>query len=231
MLSFGGKVRVQVSDVANPSDRPLRHDAELNRQRILTAARRLVTEHGLDVSHDEIAREAGVAVGTVYRRYSRKDQLFETVFVDRVDGVVALAEEALTADDAWEGFSSFLVGVFELQAHDRGLREFMTRGGGTGLAARAAASIQPVGGELVRRAHADGALRADIGVGDIPLIPMMVGAVMDAARHVETELWRRVLAVILNGISAGPPTARLPGNPPPPEALAAILSGAPVQRH
>jgi AcrR family transcriptional regulator len=172
-----------------------------------------VTEHGLDVSHDEIAREAGVAVGTVYRRYPRTDQLFETVFVDRVDAVVALAEEALTADDAWEGFSSFLVGVFELQAHDRGLREFMTRGGGTGLAARAAASIQPVVGELVRSAHADGALRADIGVGDIPLIPMMVGAVMDAARHVETELWRRVLAVILNGISAGPPT-RTPARQP-----------------
>jgi AcrR family transcriptional regulator len=219
-----------VCNAADPFDRPLRRDAEQNRQRILTAARKLVTEHGLEVSHDEIAREAGVAVGTVYRRYPRKHQLFEALFVDRVDAVVALAEEALAFDDAWQGLSRFLVGVFELQADDRGLREFMTRGGGTGLAARAGASIQPVVGELVRRAHADGALRADIGVGDIPLIPMMVGAVMDAARAVEPELWRRVLAVIIDGISAGPRTARLPGDPPAPEALAAILSRAPVER-
>jgi hypothetical protein len=204
-----------VSDAANPPDRPLRRDAEENRQRILKAARKLVTEHGLNVSHDEIAREAGVAVGTVYRRYPRKHQL---------------AEAALAHEDAWEGLTSFLVGVFEMQADDRGLREFMSRGGGTGQAARAGASIQPVVGELVRRAHADGALRADVGVGDMPLIPMMVGVVMDGARHVSPELWRRMLAIIMDGISAGPRTAPLPGEPPSPQALAVILSAAPVQR-
>lgn len=219
-----------VGDTDDPFRRPLRRDAELNRQRILKAARRLVTERGLDVSHDEIAREAGVAVGTVYRRYPHRDQLFEALFVDRVNMVVALAEAALGHGDAWGGLTSFLVGVFELQAEDRGLREFMTRGGGTGLAARAGASIQPVVGELVHRAHSAGSLRADIGVGDIPLIPMMVGAVMDGARHASPELWRRTLAIIVDGIAAGPRTARLPGKPPEPDELAAILSGTPVQR-
>jgi AcrR family transcriptional regulator len=219
-----------VSSASGPPERPLRRDAEVNRRRVLAAARRLVTEHGLEVSYDDIAREAGVAVGTVYRRYPRRHQLFEALFADRVDAVVALAEAALAHDDAWEGLTSFLVGVFELQADDRGLREFMTRGGGTRLAARAGGSIQPVVGELVRRAHAEGGLRPDIGVGDIPLVPMMVGTVMDGARHVSPEIWRRMLAVILDGLSARPRTGRLPGEPPGPEALAAILSGAPVQR-
>jgi len=218
-----------VSD-ANPHDRSLRRDAELNRQRILKAARTLVTAQGLQVSHDEIAREAGVAVGTVYRRYPRKEQLFEALFVDRVEAVVALAEASLTEPDAWEGLTSFLVGVFELQAEDRGLREFMSRGAGTGLAARAGARIQPVVGELVRRAHAEGALRPDIGVGDIPLIPMMVGAVMDGAREASPELWRRMLAIVIDGISAGPRPLRLPGEQPNPEALAAILSASPPPR-
>lgn len=231
-LDFRGWDRVcrDVSDAFDPPARPLRRDAERNRQRILRAARKLVTEHGLDVSHDEIAREAGVAVGTVYRRYPQKHQLFDALFRDRVDAVVALAEKGRAHHDAWAGLCGFLVGVFELQADDRGLREFMSRGGGTRLAAQAGVSIQPVVGELVRRAHEDGALRADVGVGDIPLIPMMVGAVMDGARHVSPELWRRVLAIIVDGIAAGSRSARLPSEPPGPEALAAILSGAPLRR-
>lgn len=215
-----------MSDAAKPPERPLRRDAELNRQRILKAARTLVSEHGLGVSHDDIAREARVAVGTVYRRYPQKERLFEDLFIDRVDSVVALAEAALDHEDAWAGLTSFLVGVFEMQADNRGLREFMSRGGGTGLAARAQSSIQPVVGELVRRAHVEGALRADIGIGDVPLIPMMVGVVMDSAREVRPELWRRMLAIIIDGISAGPHPAPLPGEPPDPEALAVILSAA-----
>lgn len=213
-------------DTARPPDRPLRRDAELNRQRILQAARPLISERGLEVSYDDIARSAGVAVGTVYRRFPQREQLFEALFLDRVDAVVALAEAALAHDDALEGLSRFLTGIFELQADDRGLGEFMTRGGDTRLAARAGASIEPVVGELVRRAQAGGRLRAGVGVGDIPLIPVMVGAVMDKARHVDPELWRRMLAIVIDGISAGPRDRSLPGEPPAPAALAEILSAA-----
>lgn len=219
-----------MSDIEDLPDRPLRRDAELNRQRILKAARKLVTARGLNVSHDDVAREAGVAVGTVYRRYPRKEQLFEALFADRVDAVVNLAEVALSRGDAWEGLESFLVGVFELQAEDRGLGEFMSRGGGTGLAAEAASRIQPVVAKLVSRAHAEGSLRADVGAGDIPLIPMMVGPVMRGAREVSPDLWRRMLAIIIDGISARPQRMRLPGQQPDGDALAAILSASPVSR-
>ncbi len=214
-----------MSDQANSPERPLRRDAELNRQRILAAARKLLTERGLGVSHDEIAREAEVAVGTVYRRYPLKEQLWEALFVERVEAVVALADAALEVQDAWEGLTSFLLGVFEMQADDRGLREFMSRGGGTELAARAQGRIQPVVAELVRRAQADGTLRADLGVGDMAIIPVMVGAVMDSARPVSPELWRRMLALVIDGLAARPGTSPLPGDPPARDALALILSG------
>ncbi|HEY1318923.1 MAG TPA: helix-turn-helix domain-containing protein, partial [Streptosporangiaceae bacterium] len=63
--------------------RPLRRDAERNRQRILKAAAEVFNERGLDVSLDEIARHAGVGVGTVYRRFRTKEELIEALFMDR----------------------------------------------------------------------------------------------------------------------------------------------------
>lgn len=179
------RVRAQVTEVADPPDRQRRRAAARSRQRILHATRKLVSAHGLDVSYAQIAKEAGVTARTVYRHYPRRTELHEAVFVDRVDSIATLAEAALAYNDARQGLNLFLAGVFELQAEDRGLREFMTRGGGADLAARM--SIQPAVSELVRRAHDSGALRSDIGVGDIPLIPMMVGAVINGADDVSPD--------------------------------------------
>ena len=125
-----------------------------------------MSAHGLDVSYAQIAKEAGVTARTVYRHYPRRTELHEAVFVDRVDAIDMLAEAALAYNDARQGLNLFLAGVFELQAEDRGLGEFMPRGGGADLAARM--SIQPAVSELavaLRR----GALRSH-RVGDIPLI-------------------------------------------------------------
>ena len=77
--------------------RPLRRDAERNRQRILEAASEVFTERGLDVSLDEVARHAGVGVGTVYRRFRTKEDLVEALFMDRIEEVAALAEQAAEA--------------------------------------------------------------------------------------------------------------------------------------
>ena len=211
-----------MSPADDPGSRSLRRDAERNRQRILEAADRLVSERGLDIGHNEIAREAGLGV---YRRYPDRQLLLDDVFFERVRAIAAIAERTRHAEDAWQGLSRFLEEIFEMQADDRGLREFMSRSGGSELVAEAAAIIQPAVGELVRRAHEDGTLRPDVGATDIPLIPMMVGAVMDGARGVAPELWRRVLALVLDGLSSGSRPDRLPGTPPAAGALAAILSG------
>src|SRR5499425_2315450 len=83
--------------------RPLRRDAERNRQRILKAASEVFNERGLEVSLDEIARHAGVGVGTVYRRFRTKEELVEALFIDRIEEVAALAEEAAEVPDPWSG--------------------------------------------------------------------------------------------------------------------------------
>lgn len=91
-----------MNDCGTPAQRPLRRDAERNRQRILTAARTLFAEQGLGVSHDQLAAAADVAVGTVYRRFPTKESLIEALFTEEVDDVVAMADAALQIADPWD---------------------------------------------------------------------------------------------------------------------------------
>ena len=107
------------------SARPLRRDAERNRLRILKAASEVFNERGLEVSLDEVARHAGVGVGTVYRRFRTKDDLIEALFMDRIEAVATLAEEAAEAADPWTGLVCFMVRAAGMLADVRGLRQMM----------------------------------------------------------------------------------------------------------
>src|SRR5918998_4729568 len=109
-------------------DRPLRRDAERNRQRILEAARDAFAEEGLRVTLDEIAHRAGVGVGTVYRRFPDKEQLIEALFEDRINDFATVAEECLRFDDPWTGLVRFLGRVTEAHAYDRGFKEIALSG-------------------------------------------------------------------------------------------------------
>src|SRR6266699_1349115 len=98
-LHFSGRFQVAEDGVSGISGvsgtRPLRRDAERNRQRILTAAAEVFNERGLEVSLDEIARHAEVGVGTVYRRFRTKEELIEALFTERIDSIAAFAEKSL----------------------------------------------------------------------------------------------------------------------------------------
>ena len=204
--------------------RPLRRDAERNRQRILDAARELVAEVGLDISHDDIARAAEVGVGTVYRRFPDKQQLIDELFDERVDQIIAIVDAAREYEDPWQGLYAFVSGNLELQASDQGLKELMLGNSrASELAQRAQRRIGPAVTELVRRAHESGQLRPDVGVEDFPLIQMMVGAVMEDARHIDPNLWRRALSLVLAGYRAGPHPDPLPGRMASPEQIEQVL--------
>src|SRR5207244_7455255 len=113
---------------ALPSDRPLRRDAERNRQRILDAARVVFAERGLSGSHDDIARQAGVGVGTVYRRFPDKEQLIDALFEARIGEVAEVARAAVGNPDPWEALVGFVIRAQELQSQDRGLKEIVLGG-------------------------------------------------------------------------------------------------------
>ena len=216
-----------MSETLPPDDRPLlRRDAERNRRRILAAARGLIAERGLGVGYEEIAREAEVGVGTVYRRFPTRDRLFHELFHDRVDAVVGLLEEALAVEDPWEGLCQFMRRDFELQASDRGLREFMLgRSHSPELRRRAGERIQPLVAGLVERARSAGHLREGVGQGDIEVILAMIGGLMDASIHVQPDLWRRYLAMVLDGIQSGSRRDEIPGKSPERPEVEQILAG------
>ena len=188
--------------------KPLRADAERNRRRILDAADELFSAKGLSVGLDEIAHHAGVGVGTAYRRFPDKRKLIDELFEDRVARMVELAEQALAADDAWEGFATFLEAATELQITSRGLKEIVFGSDqGTALAKRARARLDPLTERLVRRAQASGALRSDIVTSDVPLLQFIVSSVAELATPHAPELWRRYLALVIDGLRTPDPHA------------------------
>ncbi len=181
--------------------RPLRRDAERNRQRILEAASEVFTERGLDVSLDEVARHAGVGVGTVYRRFGTKEDLVEALFMDRIEEVAALAEEAAEAADPWSGLVCFMEQMTAMLAGDLGLRQmlmFATYGRDKVWYARQRNA--PLVTRLVERAQAAGQLRSDLKQTDIPFIVFVLTEVAQLARQVSPEIWRRYLALVLDGL-------------------------------
>jgi AcrR family transcriptional regulator len=208
-----------------PTGRPLRKDAERNRQRILEAAGELFTQRGLGVTLDDIARHAGVGVGTVYRRFADKELLIDALFEQRIESMCSIAAEALEQDDPWDGFVYFFEQGSELQARDRGLKELLTCSAhGGGCVADARERLRSLVTQVFDRAKAAGAVRADAKPFDAPLISFMVGAVMDRSRDVEPELWRRYLQLVLDGLR---PCA---ASPLPVEALGADRLDAVMRR-
>jgi len=103
----------------------LRRDAELNRQRILSAAAQVFTDRGLEATLDDVARQAGVGVGTVYRRFADKSALADALFEQRIDALAAMAERAEADADPWRALVSFLHQAAETLAADRGLRQIL----------------------------------------------------------------------------------------------------------
>ncbi len=183
------------------SGRPLRRDAERNRQRILAAAAEVFTERGLDATLDEVARAAGVGIGTVYRRFPDKESLVSELFRDRIDALVTVAEQACAAADPWHGLAGFLEFVAAAMAGDTGLRQLMMFGTYDRDQVRYARDrMRPVITRLVERAQASGDLRADFRATDVKMIAFMVASIAEYAAPVTPDVWRRYLTMLIDGL-------------------------------
>lgn len=198
--------------------KPLRKDAMANRQRILDAAAELFAQRGLGVTLNDIAHHAGVGVGTVYRRFPDKHALIEDLFEQRFQEMVEFAEEAVGDPDPWRGICRFMEQVLELQANNSGLRDLVfAMPDGLATVRQVRARLLPLGEEVIRRAQQSGRLRADVSGQDLPILQMMIGAIIDATRDLDPNLWRRYLQIILSGLTtdanAKPPLTVPPLNP------------------
>ncbi|MBX7447221.1 TetR/AcrR family transcriptional regulator; helix-turn-helix transcriptional regulator [Mycolicibacterium sp. 3033] len=195
----------------SPGEQTLRRDAERNRRRIIEAARELCATRGLEATLNEVAHHANLGVGTVYRRFPTKEALFEAIFEDGVDQLVTLAETALEAENSWDGFAWFVQQMTELTATDRGLREVaFSRACCGGRVDAGRTRLDPVVTKLVERAQRDGYLRPEIRSTDAPLLGLMAGAVSEYSDGRSPDLWRRYVAILLQGMRCQPGLDRLP---------------------
>jgi AcrR family transcriptional regulator len=182
-------------------DRPLRADAERNRRRLLDSAGELFATKGLSVGLDEIARHAGVGVATAYRRFPDKALLIDALLEAHVDRLLELAREALEVDDPWTGLVGFMEATVEVNATNRGVKELLFSGRHRlALVGEARRRLMAVVDELVRRAQANGDLRSDVEVTDMPLIQFMVSSLGDLGGPHPIDLWRRYLGIVLDGL-------------------------------
>ncbi len=215
-----------------PANRPLRADAERNRVRILDAARRVFAARGLGASLDDVAAEAGVGVGTVYRRFPDKEALVDALFEQKIVEVTDLAKGCLDAPDGWSGFEGFVRGMCALQAKDLGLRDVLAQSErGRERVGQAKEQIAPVVSQILRRAKEEGSLREDIDQFDIPMLNHMIVFAAEATEGIAENYWHRPLQVVLDGLRADRnERTPLPGRGLDPEQFTEAMSGAAAKR-
>jgi AcrR family transcriptional regulator len=210
-----------------------RRDAEANRARLIDVAAEVFAEQGLDVTLDQIAARAGLAVGTIYRNFSSKAELIAVVFEHRGEQFAQVAHEANAHEDSWEGLVYFVEGMNTLMAGDRGLRDvFMSTRDGAEAIARTRGEYGPAVEQLIARAKADGYLRPDVERADLFMVDVMIDAARSYAGPVDAEQWRRCLAVVLAGLRQQPYTdaAALPGSALSPAKLEQAMREAARRR-
>lgn len=178
--------------------RPMRADAQRNRRRVLDAALEAFAEQGLDAQMEEIARRAGVGVGTVYRHFATKEALIEGLVQARFDRMLALTEAARERDDAWEAIVGLFTEAAELHAHDRVFAEISDDPRNIPGLAPVLDALLVAWQQLIDRAQAQGTVRADFSSADIPgLMCGLASVVLSARREAD---WRRYLAFMLDGL-------------------------------
>ncbi|MFC9765966.1 TetR/AcrR family transcriptional regulator [Rhodococcus jostii] len=188
------------SDMSDPAGgKVLRRDAAENRQRLLDAAATVFSARGLDVGVDEIARVAGVGIGTLYRRFPTKDALISELVRQVLEDFLALAHEALSAPEG-EGLEQVLYGSGAILASNRGCLSRMWNDDQTTVLRN---EYRRILFELLTGAKQHGRIREDATDADLDLIFWSLRGVVATTRGVTDTGWRRILAVMIAGLRPG----------------------------
>ncbi len=187
-----------------PTTTPLRRDAAANRQRILAAAVEVFRTSGIDAGVDEIARRAGVGVGTLYRRFPTKEALVQAIVVELLSGLTRIAAEALQGPPE-TGLQDFLSSAGALQASHAGCLWQLWSSGDD--ADRVRAELRETLQRVLARGQHSGAVRSDLEYEDIWMVLWSLAGVVESVRDVAPDLWRRTLDLMLPGLRAAAASA------------------------
>ena len=182
---------------------PRRRDAQERRDKLLAAAQREFAAHGVDASLEKIARDAGVAIGTLYRHFPTRLDLLMAAFKPRLQEFLDGAAKALEMDDPWEGFVCYLENLFGVQAGDRGFNDFLSRRfPGSADTERIHDQMCRQIEDVLTRAQEAGEARPDITQADIVNLIWSNGRMIDATSTTAPNAWRRYLYLMLDAYRA-----------------------------
>jgi AcrR family transcriptional regulator len=168
--------------------------------RLVVAAREALDEEGLGVTTRDVARRAGVGLGTLYRHIPDLDELLAAILFDAVAEMTAQAVRALADPDPWEGFARFAEVFVQLRVTSCGLHDALSSDHDQAIDAEVASLRQAVG-RLVRHAQKAGALRGDVDWRDVPFVlASAIPADHTIGIPAKQDQWRRNLAIILDGM-------------------------------
>jgi AcrR family transcriptional regulator len=193
---------VSQSDIAQMR-MPRRRDAQERRARLIVAAQREFAARGVDASLEQIARDAGVAIGTLYRHFPTRLDLLIAAFEPRLQEFLDGANKALELDDPWEGFVHYLENLFRVQAGDRGFNDFLSRRfPGNADTERIHDQMCRQIEDVLTRAQRAGEARPDITLADIVNLIWSNGRIIDATSATAPNAWRRYLHLMLDAYRA-----------------------------
>jgi AcrR family transcriptional regulator len=174
----------------------LRRVAEQNRQRLLDAAADVFAEHGLEAGVEEIARTAGVGMGTLYRRFPTKDALISALVHDVLTTMLKLAEEGAERGDG-TGLEYFLEAASAYQAAHRGC---LPRLWVAGTEHDLVQQIRRLIDAMLTDAKRHGRVRADITNADVTIALWAVRGIIETTQGRAPEAWQRHLDVYIAGL-------------------------------
>ncbi|WP_405478841.1 TetR/AcrR family transcriptional regulator [Streptomyces sp. NBC_00009] len=187
-----------------PSVRPMRADARRNYERLLAEARTAFAEHGTGASLEDVARRAGVGIGTLYRHFPNRHALMSAVFEDAVSDLLARSRALLADPQPCSALVAWLRDIITHAGEYRGLsRALMSASHDASSAlSRCSTPMREAGQALLSRAQRAGAVRADVSIGDLL---QLTNAIALAAEETpdDPELADRLLRLTLRGITAG----------------------------
>ena len=188
-------------DVRSSTVRPLRADARQNYERLIAAAAGAIGELGANVSLEEVAKRAGVGIGTLYRHFPNRQALLEAVYRDQVNANCARGRELLVTTPPGEALLLWLHSLLTYNLSMRGLKEALMAGEISPQISECKAQMHAVGGELLAWAQDAGAVRRDLEVSDllrlVHSIALMVEPDAEGAARAE-----RVFEMMVAGLKA-----------------------------
>jgi AcrR family transcriptional regulator len=184
---------------------PMRADARRNRDLLLSAALAAFTEHGADdVSLEEIARRAGVGIGTLYRHFPTRQDLLESVYRDQVEALCTLAAGLLGAPSPSDALATWLRAMLAFSTTKRSLVTSMlaTMDQTSEIFSACSTVIRQAVESLLARAQEAGEIRPDVDAGDIMRLSHAITVATERA-PASPEQAERLLGLMLDGLRAG----------------------------